>query len=403
MYVPALYDPKTCAPIKKRFVSDFDALETPDVTIVPFMDVVHDRFPVEILRGCNRGCRFCQAGMTYRPARERSADTIIRSAVKGIERTGQSEISLTSLSSTDHSQIDQIVRRLNSHYASDAVSVSLPSLRVDSFSIDLMNVLTSGAKKPGLTLAPEAGTQRMRDIINKNVTEEQLLETVRYAFSVGYRRVKLYFMIGLPHETDQDVMGIADLVKKVSDVAYESVDPRQKSAVKISLSVSCFVPKAHTPFQWEAQDSVETLERKQQLLKIALPRKGIQYSYHDARKSFLEGLIARGDSSLAPVIEATWREGARFEAYGEQFDYRYWERAFELCDFDPMSYVRTRPIDESLAWSHISTGVDIEYLKEEAGRARAEALTADCTFGRCPGCGVCPSLDATPDIKGVRK
>jgi len=403
MYVPSLYDSGTDEPIRKHIEKDFDALPTPEHIIVPYMDVVHDRCSVEVLRGCNRGCRFCQAGMTYRPARERSTDTIIRSAIQGIDRTGHSEIALTSLSSTDHSQIHDIVRRLNSQLSDEAISVSLPSLRVDSFSIDLMNVLTSGSKKPSLTLAPEAGTQRMRDVINKNVTEEQLLDTVRYAFEAGYRRVKLYFMIGLPHEADEDILSIAELVQKVNDVARESVEPSKRSAVKVALSVSSFVPKAHTPFQWVAQDSVEEIERKQQLLKNALPRKGIAFSYHDAKTSFLEGLVARGDRALAPVIETAWREGARFEAYKEQFDYGHWQRAFDSLEFDPVAYVKARCLTDVLPWSHISTGVSTEYLAQEAKRAEEGALTSDCTFGNCTNCGVCPKLDTNIDIKGERR
>ena len=402
IYVPLLYDKSVDGPIFKRLERDFDAVSTPGRIVVPFVDVVHDRCSIEIVRGCNRGCRFCQAGMTYRPARERSADTVIRSALEGIEKTGYDEVSLTSLSSTDHSQIADIVRRLNIQLADRAVSVSLPSLRVDSFSIDLMNVLTSGAKRPALTLAPEAGTQRMRDIINKNVSEEQLLEAVRTAFESGYHRIKLYFMIGLPHETDEDVLGIAELVKKVSEVAHDAIDPRKRSAVKVALSVSSFVPKAHTPFQWEAQDSVEELERKQQLLKDALPRRGVQFSYHDARTSVVEGLIARGDRSLASVIEDAWRSGARFEAYREQFDHTNWERAFESSSFDPSVATASHELDETLPWSHISTGVSDEYLKAEAQRARDGLTTTDCTFADCTECGVCTDLDAKPDIKGER-
>jgi radical SAM superfamily enzyme YgiQ (UPF0313 family) len=265
-----------------------------------------------------------------------------------------------------------------------------------------MDTLLGGAKRPGLTLAPEAGTQRMRDIINKNVTEEQILDMVRSAFESGYRRIKLYFMIGLPHETDEDIVGIADLVEKIADLARETVEPRQRSAVKIALSVSSFVPKAHTPFQWAAQDSVEEIRRKQRLLAASLPRKGVQHSFHDAETSFLEGLIARGDRSLAPVIEAAWRHGARFEAYSEQFDPLAWEHAIATTGFDAAPYVGAREYDTRLAWSHISTGVDADYLIAEAQRAEREALTEDCTFGSCTGCGVCENLAATIDISGVR-
>ncbi|MCL2818772.1 MAG: TIGR03960 family B12-binding radical SAM protein, partial [Actinomycetia bacterium] len=402
IYVPSLYDKSSADPIKKRIARDFATIAGPNDRIVPFVDVVHDRCSIEILRGCNRGCRFCQAGMTYRPARERSADTIIRAALKGVERTGYDEVSLTSLSSTDHSQITEIVRRLNAALAPKGVSVSLPSLRVDSFSIDLMNVLTSGSKRPALTLAPEAGTQRMRDIINKNVTEEQVLDMVRSAFEVGYLRVKLYFMIGLPHETDEDIVGIAQLVQKVSEVAHDSVEPKKRGAVKVALSVSSFVPKAHTPFQWAQQDSVAEIERKQDMLKAALPRKGVQLSYHDAHTSHIEGLIARGDATLAPVIEAAWRAGARFEAYAEQFDYALWQQAFEATGFDPDHNAEPRKPGEPLAWDHISTGVSTEYLMQEAQNAQKAKLTLDCTFKSCTTCGVCQNLGTTIDIKADR-
>jgi radical SAM superfamily enzyme YgiQ (UPF0313 family) len=266
-----------------------------------------------------------------------------------------------------------------------------------------MNVLTSGAKKPGLTLAPEAGTQRMRDIINKNVTEQQLLETVRVAFESGYRRIKLYFMIGLPYETDDDVVGIAELVKKVEETAREAVIPSQRGAIKVALSVSSFVPKAHTPFQWAAQDSVDELERKQQLLKQALPRKGVQYSYHDAHTSFLEGLIARGDRTLAPVIEAAWRYGARFEAYTELFDYKNWQQTFDECAFNPQIFTEAKSANESLPWDHIDIGVEKRYLEQEWDRARRAQLTDDCTFYGCTDCGICESLHVKPATEGFRR
>ena len=402
MYVPARYDLARDEPIKKRLERAFDDVPLPTTSIVPFVDVVHDRIALEIQRGCNRGCRFCQAGMVARPARERSADTIVRAALQAVEETGYEEVSLTSLSSTDHSQIADIVRRLNGQLSDSAVSISLPSLRVDTFSIELMDTLLSGAKRPGLTLAPEAGTQRMRDVINKNVTEQQLLDTVCSAFASGYRRIKLYFMIGLPHETDEDVVGIADLVRKVADVAYDAVEPRQRSAVKVALSVSTFVPKAHTPFQWAAQIPVEEMKRRQQLLRDALPRKGVQLSYHEAYPSFIEGLIARGDRTLAPVIEQAWRQGARFEAYREQFDPGCWEWAFETCGFDPSPFVGARAYTDDLAWRHIDVGVDTDYLVSEAQHASEATLTRDCTFAGCTNCGVCPNLATAPEIRGER-
>ncbi|MCL2024219.1 MAG: TIGR03960 family B12-binding radical SAM protein [Coriobacteriia bacterium] len=352
VYVPAIHDPAH-ARITRRIVDDFASLEPPRCHIVPYANVVHDRVALEIMRGCGRGCRFCQAGPMYRPVRERSADTIVRAAIKAIRATGMEEVSLTSLSSTDHSQILEIVRRLNTQLAPRAVSVSIPSVRIDTLSIDLLEVLTSGAKKPALTLAPEAGTQRMRDIINKDVTEEQLLETIRYAFDVGYRRIKLYFMIGLPDETDEDVRGIAELVARVYRLAHETIEPDQRGALKIAVSVNALVPKAHTPFERLAQSSVAEIERKQTLLREALPRKGIVLSTSNAHASCIEGVLARGDRALAPVIEAAWRSGALFEAYAEQFDIAHWEHAFDTCAVDPDAYVATRNPSDRLPWEHI--------------------------------------------------
>ncbi|MFU8891669.1 MAG: TIGR03960 family B12-binding radical SAM protein, partial [Anaerosomatales bacterium] len=322
VYVPALYrpapgggvEPAGGAPpvVTKRVLADIGVHRPPLCPVVPYMDVVHDRFTVEVLRGCTRGCRFCQAGMVYRPVRERSADDIVRDVMEGLRCTGYDEVSLTSLSTTDHSQLEEVLRRLTGRLEGSGITVSLPSLRVDAFSVSMAR-LVSGGRKSGLTFAPEAGTQRLRDVINKNVTEEDLIETVSRAFSAGWRRVKLYFMIGLPTETDEDILGIGGLVHRVQQAAREAVPASDRGSVRIGVSVSTFVPKAHTPFQWEGQIPAEEIVRRQEVLRSAMPRKGIDLSWHDAEVSFLEGVVARGGREVSAAIEGAWRAGARFD------------------------------------------------------------------------------------------
>lgn len=408
VYIPSFYDvsykddgtiasitPREGAPevVYKRVVKDMNLAAPVTCPIVPFMDVVHNRFNVEILRGCTRGCRFCQAGMTYRPVRERTADEVVKAALEGVRQTGYEEVSLTSLSSADHSQIEEILRRLTSQLGPQGIAVSLPSLRVDAFSIELASLMSGGGRKTGLTFAPEAGSQRMRDVINKNVQEDQLLETIAKAFSAGWHRVKLYFMIGLPTETDEDVVAIGTLVRKVLDTARAHVLPRLKGNLSIAVSVSSLVPKAHTPFQWEAQATEEELKRKQQILRDSMPRKGVSFSWHDSDATFLEGVIARGDRRLSDVIEQAWKNGSRFDAWSEQFSLQRWLDAFEACDFDPAFVAnRKRPFDEVLPWSHISTGVSMAYLISEAKKAYKEISTPDCSFESCTGCGMCQKL-----------
>lgn len=409
VYIPSFYDvayyndgtiasitPREGAPevVYKRVVKDMNLAAPVTCPIVPFMDVVHNRFTVEILRGCTRGCRFCQAGMTYRPVRERTADEVVKTALEGLRQTGYEEVSLTSLSSADHSQIEEILRRLTSQLAPQGIAVSLPSLRVDAFSIELASLMSGGGRKTGLTFAPEAGSQRMRDVINKNVQEDQLLETIAEAFSAGWHRVKLYFMIGLPTETDEDVAAIGTLVRKVLDTAREHVLPKLKGNLSIAVSVSSLVPKAHTPFQWEAQATEEELKRKQQILRDSMPRKGVSLSWHDSDATFLEGVIARGDRRLSTVIEQAWKNGSRFDAWSEQFSLQRWLDAFEACNFDPTFVAnRKRSFDEVLPWSHISTGVSKAYLVSEAKKAYKEISTPDCSFEDCTGCGMCQKLD----------
>jgi len=407
VYVPGLYDqavsetsrfhgmkPRDGAPatVSKRVLSDLSACRPPVNPIVPFMDVVHDRFAVEVLRGCTRGCRFCQAGMVYRPVRERRADDIVRDVLAGLACTGYDEASLTSLSSADHSQLEEVLRRLQGRLAGTGTAVSLPSLRVDAFSVDMARLISSG-RKSGLTFAPEAGTQRMRDVINKNVTEQDLLDTVRFAFEAGWRRVKLYFMIGLPTETDEDISGIGVLVSKVLAVAREATPPAQRGGLKIGVSVSTFVPKANTPFQWEPQAPLEEVRRKQGILRESMPRKGVDLHWHDADVSFLEGVMARGGREVSRVIEAAWRSGARFDAWTESFRLATWLEAFEATGVDPEAIAnRTREVDEALPWEHLSAGVSRRYLERERERALVGTTTPDCSFTGCTGCDVCGDL-----------
>ncbi|MCE5190433.1 MAG: TIGR03960 family B12-binding radical SAM protein [Actinomycetia bacterium] len=417
VYVPSLYEVRLSggafagmaalegAPdtVRKRVLPDLDAYRSPICPVVPFMDVVHDRVGIEVLRGCARGCRFCQAGMVYRPVRERSADSIVRDATAALTCTGYEEVSLTSLSTADHSQIEEVLRRLARRLEGTGVSVSLPSLRVDAFSVQLARLL-GGGKKTGLTFAPEAGTQRLRDVINKNVTEEDLLTTVTQAFSAGWRRVKLYFMIGLPTETDEDVARIGELVARVLEAAREVTPPAERGGMRVAVSVSTFVPKAHTPFQWEAQIPIEEVRRRQRVLRDAMPKKGVDLSYHDAEVSFLEGVLARGGREVADVIEAAWRGGARFDAWTEEFQPARWTLAFEATGVDPVAIAnRARRVDEALPWDHISAGVSRAYLRIERSNALAARRTPDCTFDGCTGCGVCGAPVVRNVLAGERR
>jgi radical SAM family uncharacterized protein len=408
VYVPSLYrercsetgeflgvEPVSDAParVAKRVVADFDALRAPIAGIVPFMDVVHDRFGIEVLRGCTRGCRFCQAGMVYRPVRERTADTIVRDVMAGLACSGYDEVSLTSLSTTDHSQLEEVLRRLGKRLEGSGVSVSLPSLRVDAFGVEMARLVSAGGKKSGLTFAPEAGTQRMRDVINKNVTEEDLLGSVERAFEAGWRRVKLYFMIGLPTETDEDIAGIGRLVNRVLYTAKAATPPSARGSIRVAVSVSTFVPKAQTPFQWDAQIPHEEVRRRQGVLRDSMPRKGVDLHWHDAEVSFLEGVVARGGREVADVIEAAWRQGAVFDAWTEQFRLQRWMDAFEETGVDPGAIAnRERSVDDPLPWDHISAAVSPDYLRKERARALAGTTTHDCSFGGCTGCDVCGEL-----------
>ncbi|MBO4779192.1 MAG: TIGR03960 family B12-binding radical SAM protein, partial [Selenomonadaceae bacterium] len=346
IYVPSFYEPlydgenfiglKTLEPsaptkILKRVVKNFDATPSVEKPVVPFMEIVHDRAMLELFRGCSRGCRFCQAGMCYRPVRERKVETLRSMARRLIDSSGWDEISLTSLSSADYSCLPRLIDELQNDFRNEKVSFSLPSLRIDSFSIELAEKVQA-VRKSGLTFAPEAGTQRLRDVINKNVTEQNLLDACAAAFAKGWKSVKLYFMMGLPTETDDDIAGIADLAQKVANL-YRTIKNRRD--VKVTVSVSCFVPKPWTPFQWFAQISTEEFERRQQLLKSLIRDKAVTYNYHNAKLSVLEGALARGDRKLSRVIETAWKLGAKIDGWSDFFKPDVWAEAFKICNVDP--------------------------------------------------------------------
>lgn len=403
VYVPSLYhvsyhkdgtiasfDPVTKevpSVIKKRIVTDLDKTYFPDEIPVPYTEIVHDRIMLEIMRGCTRGCRFCQAGILYRPVRERSTEYLIQQAEKLVRNTGYEEISLSSLSSGDYTCLPQLIRELMARLKDKRVSVSLPSLRIDSVLKESLEE-TQQVKKSSLTFAPEAGTQRLRDVINKGVTEQDLLEKVRDAFNGGWSSVKLYFMDGLPYETYEDLDGIADLARKVV-AEYFSV-PREKRAkgLRVVVSASTFVPKPFTPFQWAPQDTIPVICEKQDYLKKVLQIKGVTFNWHEPNLSFLEACFARGDRRLGRVMLKAYQKGCMLDGWSEQFKYEKWIEAFNECGLDPSFYAnRIRDKDEILPWDHIDAGVTKEFLWRENQKAAVAEVTRDCRNG-CNGCGL---------------
>lgn len=404
IYVPSFYDVKynednTVASIvpnnknaaekpRKRIIKDMDKVYYPENPIVPFTEIVHDRIMMEIFRGCTRSCRFCQAGYIYRPVREKSPEKIVSACKNLIENTGYDEITLSSLSTSDYSKFNELADRLIEITEKQNVSLSLPSLRVDNFSVELMKRIQK-VRKSGLTFAPEAGTQRLRDIINKNVKEEDLMNTSRIAFENGWSTIKLYFMIGLPLELDEDVLGIADLAEKVVGQYFQAAKRLEKNrGVRVTVSTSTFVPKPFTPFQWDPQDKTENVVRKQNMLKNAIKRKQIVYNWHESKVSLLEAVFARGDRRLSKVIEKASEKGCKFDSWNEHFKYDKWMEAFEECGIDPEFYAyRKREFGEVFPWSHIDVGVNESYLIKERKKADEGKTTDDCRHG-CTGCGV---------------
>lgn len=401
VYVPSLYDvsynddgtiksfePKGDAPavIHKRLIKDMNTCFYPDNFVVPLVEIVHDRAVQEIFRGCIRGCRFCQAGFIYRPVREKSPETINAQCKALCENTGYDEVSLSSLSSSDYSQIVSLLEKLNKWSKDEKVSISLPSLRVDGFTDDIMNKIKT-VRKSGLTFAPEAGSQRMRDVINKNVQEEELLATCATAFEGGWTTVKLYFMIGLPTETIEDVEAIAKLGQAVVDTYYKCPNKPKGKSVRVTVSASSFVPKPFTPFQWEPQDTIPDLHEKQVHIKESITTKKIQFNYHDADTSYLEAVFARGDRKLCNVMELACERGFHFDGWNDCFSLEKWLELFDECGIDPAFYAnRRRSFDEILPWDHIDYGVTKDYLIKECKKAYENTTTPHCRL-KCNNCG----------------
>lgn len=373
--------------ITKRIINDMDNVYYPCDFVVPLIETIHDRATSEIFRGCIRGCRFCQAGFIYRPLREKSSDVVNKQCYDLCANTGYDEVSLCSLSSSDYTELNELMQKLGAWTKDKMVNVSLPSLRVDGFSKEITAGLKN-VRRSGLTFAPEAGTQRLRDAINKNVTEEELMDTCSIAFAAGWSSVKLYFMIGLPTETMDDVEGIARLAQKVSDIYYSNPARPKGKAPKISVSVSSFVPKPFTPFQWEPQDTIKTISQKQRHLRSCIKSRNINLSWHDADTSFLEAVFARGDRKLCKVLAAAVKKGIHFDGWQDCFNLKSWIDVFDECGVDPSFYAnRKRGTDEILPWDHIDLGIRKDFLINEYRLAQKGTTTENCR-GKCSHCGV---------------
>ena len=402
VYVPKYYDysynedgtikeiktnnPHAKPVVRKRIIEDLDSLTYPEKWIVPFLNVVHDRAMLEIFRGCIRGCRFCQAGYIYRPVREKSPEKLKKLAESIIKNTGYDEISLTSLSTSDYTNFYQLADDLIAKFKPMKVNLSLPSLRIDSISLKLLDEVNN-VRKSGLTFAPEAGTQRLRDVINKGLTEEDILSACDKAFRKGWNVIKLYFMIGLPTETYEDLQGIVDLANKIVDVYYKVPKEERTRGLSVTVSASTFVPKPFTAFQWCGQNDIETIKQKQDFLKKNLTNRAVKFNWHEPEISVLEAIIAKGDRRICSSIYEAWKSGCKFDSWGEFFDYQKWMQAFEKTGIDPNYYSQRKiNLDETLAWDNIDILVTKEFLKKEYQNAMQEVVTPNCRK-KCAGCG----------------
>lgn len=407
VYVPSFFRPHyqgdrliTIEPLRedyhharKRVMAALHAAPYLHHPLVPVVKPVHDRLGVEIARGCTRGCRFCQAGITYRPVRERTFDEIMELAEQGIVHSGFEELALLSLSTGDFSCLGELMAGLMDRFANDCVSVSMPSMRVGTLTPEIMEQIKR-VRKSGFTIAPEAGTERLRQVINKGITEEDLLTTCRDAFALGWKLIKLYFMVGLPTETDDDIEGIIHVAKK----ARAQVGQGKGKPVQVNLGVATFIPKPHTPFQWEPQISLEESKRRINRLKQMVPRHGFKIKWHDPEQSFLEGVFSRGDRRLSQLIEAAWADGARLDSWSEHFDLARWRRAAAACGLELETYLRRREVGEVLPWDHLHSGVERSFLEEEHEKALRQEYTPDCRNHGCQGCGLCDFTTVRPIV-----